>query len=39
MKKPRLPDKAPFVIGLSKFSEDSSLFDFPGGVKPVVSVI
>jgi hypothetical protein len=29
MKKRRLPEKAAFVIGFHKFSEDSSLFDFP----------
>jgi hypothetical protein len=39
MKKRRLPEKAAFVIGFHKFSEDSSLFDFPGGVEPVICVI
>jgi hypothetical protein len=39
MKKRRLPEKAAFVIGFHKFSEDSSLFDFPGGVEPVICMI
>jgi hypothetical protein len=38
-KKPRLPEKAPFQIGLFKFSDDCTLFDFSGPAEPVVSVI
>jgi hypothetical protein len=38
-KKTRLPEKAPFHIGLFKFSDDCTLFDFSDPAEPIVSVI